>query len=171
MFIYWLNIIFIFINKMNKGEVDCLFVGSDHAGFQLKEELLVYFTRMYPSKVIINLGVFSEVNSDYPDIVKEFKKGLSKLKKTVDYDHPLAILIGATGIGMAIAANKIKPVRAAACNDIDSVFSAVLHNNINVLCIGKLSEHTMINVVEGFLKLEFENLPIHQQRIKKIHKI
>ena len=155
-----------------EGYFDCLFIGSDHHGFELKHQLFSYFQRMYPTKVLINLGSFNQGrNVDYPDIAKELKKSINKMKGHIDFDKPLGILIGSTGIGMTIAANKIKMVRAATCNTMEHIFSAVLYNNINVLCLGKVNYGEMIKIVESFLKLEFEHASIHTKCIKKIHKV
>jgi len=154
--------------------LDFLFLGSDHAGFQLKEELATYIKNMFPKTAIINLGCFEEVSNDYPDIILDFKKALKKMKTKVDFDKPIAIFICGTGIGMSIASNKIKKIRSAVCNDMDSIFAAKLHNNINVLCMGERvvkNSATSISILEAFLKLEFEKLPRHVRRLKKINKI
>jgi ribose 5-phosphate isomerase B len=155
------------------GYFECLFIGSDHNGHILKEQLLDYFQRMYPTKVIINIGTYN-INRfvDYPDIVKEYKKGINKMKTRLNFDNPLCILIGKTGIGMSIAANKIKTVRAAVCNTMNDIFSSKLYNNINTLCMGNNITYTeIIKIVESFLKLEFEHDKVHEKCIKKIHKV
>ena len=155
-------------------KIKVFFIGSDHAGYSLKEEILQYMLKMYPSIAVINLGCFSEVSCDYPDVVKDFKKQLNKIKKDVDYNSPIGLFVCGSGIGMTIAANKVKNIRAAVCNDLDTVFSAKLHNNINTLCLGSRvlkSEDDAIRILDAFLKLEFENIPRHVKRIQKLNKM
>ena len=155
-------------------EIKVFFIGSDHAGYELKEKLLQYMQKIHPLRAVINLGCFSEVNCDYPDIVKDFKKQINKIKKDINYDKPVGLFVCGSGIGMSIAANKVKNIRAAVCNDLETVFSAKLHNNINVLCLGARifkNETDAMRILDAFFKLEFENIPRHLKRIQKLNKM
>jgi RpiB/LacA/LacB family sugar-phosphate isomerase len=156
-------------NTVNQGgSYDFLFIGGDKYGKYLRDELLLYFNRMYPTKVLIDLGI----RELYPDIIKDFKKTLNKMKGHLDYNKRLGIFIGDSGIGMTMCANKIKPIRAAVCNNMNDIFTAVIHQNINVLCLGNsLNVSEMINIVESYMKLSFDELPIHVKCVNKITKI
>lgn len=151
-----------------EGGYDFLFIGCDNNGVKIKNQILEYFNRIYPNKVIIDLGV----KSLYPDIVKEFKKSVNKMKGNLDFNKKIAIFIGNSGIGMAMCANKLKQIRAAVCNNINDVFTSVVHHNMNVLCIGNsLNNSELINIVDSFIRLEFDNLPMHKTCVSNMCKI
>lgn len=155
-------------NIHQDGAYDFLFIGCDKYGTQIKSNILQYFSSMYPSKTIIDLGV----QEMYPDIIKEFKKNITKMRGHLDFNGKLGIFIGDSGIGMAMCANKIKPIRAAVCNNINDIFTSVVHHNINVLCLGnKLSSSELINIVESFMRIEFDNIPIHKACVTNTCKI
>jgi len=136
-------------------------IGSDHAGFKLKEELKIYITSL--NVEVKDFGCHSEDSVDYPDIAREV--ALSVVKGEVDR----GILICGTGIGMSIAANKIKGVRAAVGNELLSVRLAREHNNANVLTLGAriIGIEVAKEAVKVFLETQFLG-GRHQRRIEKI---
>jgi ribose 5-phosphate isomerase B len=151
-----------------EGAYDFLFIGCDKHGQQIKEQLLGYLSRMYPTKVIIDLGT----RDLYPNVVKEFKKSIGKMKGSLDFNNKIGILIGYSGMGMAMCVNKIKPIRAAVCNNINDIFTAVVHQNMNVLCLGNhLQSGELINIVDSYMRLEFDELPIHKTCVTNTGKI
>ena len=136
-------------------------IGSDHGGFKLKEELKKYFDEKgieYEDK-----GTFSEESVDYPDIAKAVAKDVSDKKADI------GILICRSGIGMSIAANKIRGIRAALCGDTYSARVSRAHNNANVLCLGErvIGEHLALDIVDVWLKAGFE-AGRHKRRVDMI---
>lgn len=146
----------------NSGKV--IIIGSDHAGYHIKTILKEILAQQY-NFTVIDKGVYSEEPSDYPDIA------LSVSKEVAEGKVERAILICATGIGMSIAANRIKGIRAAVChNKIAAIYSRK-HNNANILCIG--SRVNTIEEIKEILNLwlttDFEG-ERHSRRLNKIDK-
>ncbi len=103
-------------------------IGCDHAGFEYKEKLINYLASK--GHEIINVGTDSDESVDYPVYADKVCKCITeKLADT-------GILICGTGIGMSMAANKHKGIRAAVCGDLKSAEFTRLHNDANVLCMG-----------------------------------
>ncbi|HIU64612.1 MAG TPA: ribose 5-phosphate isomerase B [Candidatus Avacidaminococcus intestinavium] len=104
-------------------------IGSDHGGFHLKEHLKQYLTNQ--GVEVLDFGTFSEESVDYPDIAE-------KVGRAVAAGEPQrGILICGTGIGISIAANKIRGIRAALCADVFSALMSREHNDANILCLGE----------------------------------
>ena len=156
-------------NYMNQcGTYDFLFIGCDKDSEQLTNKLVDYFNRMYPTKVLINLGSYRL----YPDAVKVFKQTLNKMKGNVGFDGKLGIFLGHSGAGMAMCANKIKNIRAAVCNNINDVFGCVTQQNMNVLCLNNILDMSELShIVESFMRLEFQPVDIHIKNLDKINKM
>lgn len=140
-----------------------IIIGADHAGFQIKEKVKQFLQEK--KYAVIDAGTTSEESCDYPDIAKTVAQAVSKdaAKK--------GILICGTGIGMSIAANKYKNVRAAHVTSAYEAEMAKKHNNANILCLGARTteEKTIIECVERWLSSEFEGGK-HERRIGKIEK-
>lgn len=136
-------------------------LGSDHAGYELKESIREYL--LEKGIEFIDCGVYSESSADYPLMAKE------TCGKITDGKCDLAILCCGTGIGMAISANKIKGIRAASCSDYFSAKYTRLHNDANVLCLGgRIVGKGLANeLVEVFLASKFEG-GRHQRRVDLI---
>ncbi len=136
-------------------------IASDHAGIKLKEEIKSFLKQK--KHIVRDLGPYSEDSVDYPDFAKKTAR-LVSLKKI-----PKAILVCGSGIGMSIAANRFKGVRAAACESPYTAKMSRLHNDSNVLCIGAriLSEKKALNVVNIWLSTGFEG-GRHKRRVKKL---
>lgn len=105
-----------------------LFIGSDHGGYKAKE-LLIRALRE-EGHAITDVGTFNEDSVDYPDIAKTVGRAVAGGKAA------RGILLCGTGIGMSIAANKIRGIRAAVAWDVKTAVLAAEHNNANILCLG-----------------------------------
>ena len=105
-----------------------IFIASDHAGYNLKNSIITKFSK---TKKFIDLGPNSNSSVDYPDFAK-------KLSKRVSYNKgSFGILICGSGMGMAIAANKTKNIRAALCYSKKNTKLSRLHNNANIITLGE----------------------------------
>jgi ribose 5-phosphate isomerase B len=138
-----------------------IFISSDHAGYKLKELIKNYLSK---KKIkFVDLGPNNNKRVDYPD----FAHILAKKVKTKKYN--MGILICGSGIGMNIAANKHKNIRAAQCYNSESAKLSRLHNDANIITLGSrlLTKKNALNCVGVFLKTKFEG-GRHSKRIKKI---
>lgn len=104
-------------------------IGSDHGGFLLKEEIKSLLTEMQIE--FKDFGAYSADSVDYPDIAR----ALSLVVASGEFDR--GILLCGTGIGMSIAANKVKNIRAALVHDVFSAVATREHNDSNILCMGE----------------------------------
>lgn len=144
-----------------------IYIGSDHAGFPLKE-LLKDYLKSSECKIkdldVLDVGTFSEDSVDYPDIAKELS-----LKVLNGSDSALGILICGTGIGMSIVANKVAGIRAAHVTDSTQARFARLHNDANVLCLGQRITGLAVakDILDVFLSTSFEG-GRHANRVQKI---
>lgn len=136
-------------------------IGSDHTGFKLKNILIKYLVEK--GFVVFDTGTYDENSCDYPDYAKMVAVKVSN--KEFDF----GILIDASGIPSAIAANKIKGIRAATCYNVFSAKSSRAHNNSNVLVVGAraLGEETIKLIIDEWLSTNFEG-GRHQRRLDKI---
>ena len=132
-----------------------IFIASDHAGFELKEYLKNHFD-------LSDLGTYENSSCDYPVFAKKL---CSQMK-----ENDKGILICGTGIGMSIAANRFKNIRAALCFNEEMAALARQHNDANVLVLGAriISAETARNCVEKFLSTDFEG-GRHWRRVELIN--
>ena len=124
-------------------------IGSDHAGYQLKTAIVQYLQEKgYEYQ---DFGVYSAESVDYPD------QAAIVAKAVADGDFDQAIIICGTGIGVSIAANKIRGIRAALCHDVFSARMARAHNNSNVLALGArvVGPGLAEAIVEAYLGTDF----------------
>tara|TARA_B100000686_G_scaffold209095_1_gene216007 strand:- start:401 stop:850 length:450 start_codon:yes stop_codon:yes gene_type:complete len=144
--------------KINRGVI----LASDHAGYKLKEEVKKFLIRK--KKKVLDLGTKSAGSVDYPDYAHLLSKKIRKSK------NQLGILICGTGIGMSMAANKHKNIRAALCYNIKTTKLSREHNDANVMAIGARTtkKNTALKCVNTFLKTDFDGGLRHLRRIKKI---
>ncbi len=136
-------------------------IGSDHGGYELKEAIKKYLdAQNIPYK---DYGAFTPEAVDYPDIALPVAEAVTQKKAEK------GILCCGTGIGISIAANKVKGIRAACCSDCFSVKMTRKHNDANILCMGGrvVGQGLALMMVELFLNTEFEG-GRHQMRINKI---
>ncbi len=139
-------------------------LGADHAGFQAKESIKKYLESA--GYAVSDAGTWSEESVDYPDFAIEVARRVQQGQ------DELGILVCGTGIGMAIAANKIGGIRAAVAHDALTARMSREHNDANVLALGArvLSEHQIIEVAASFLSAEFAG-GRHQRRVDKISEL
>ena len=135
-----------------------IIIASDHAGFSLKENII---TELKKKKFKIkNLGTYNDVNSvDYPIFAQNLCKKINSKN--------IGILVCGSGIGMSIAANRHKGIRAALVNSVNASKLSRLHNNANVICIGSrlISKKIAIKSIMSFLVTKFEG-DRHLRRVK-----
>ncbi|KPJ49026.1 MAG: ribose 5-phosphate isomerase [Dehalococcoidia bacterium DG_22] len=136
-------------------------IGSDHRGFALKEALKELLGEL--GQEWVDFGCQGEEAVDYPDIARPLGEAV------VAGEYQRGILICGNGIGMSIAANKVKGVRAALCHDTFAGRLARQHNDANVLCLGAwcIGRGVAEEIVKVFLSEEFEG-GRHARRIEKI---
>ncbi|MFN3282882.1 MAG: ribose 5-phosphate isomerase B [Pseudothermotoga sp.] len=139
-------------------------LGSDHAGFKLKEALKGFL--ISKDFKVLDEGTYSEDSVDYPDFAKKVANDIKS--KNADF----GILVCGTGIGMSIAANRIKGIRAALCLFPEMARLARLHNDANVLVLpGRLISSELAQwITEVFLSERFEG-GRHEKRVKKIEEM
>jgi len=143
-----------------------VYIASDHAGFQAKEEIKIILQKLEHS--VIDLGPKNEIKKvDYPDFAKKVAS------RIIINTHSKGILICGSGTGMQIAANKIKKIRAAFCYDEYSAKMARLDNDANILTLrAREFDHKKYKkIIETFLNTEFSNEDRHKKRIEKIKKL
>jgi len=139
-------------------------IGTDHAAFELKNELVKYLTDK--GYLVSDEGTYSLDSCDYPDYAQKVAF------KVRDKISDKGILICGTGIGMSITANKVKDVRAALCFNEYMAEMSRLHNNANVLCLGArvLNKEQMIEIIDKWLTTEYEG-GRHDKRLVKINEL
>jgi ribose 5-phosphate isomerase B len=141
--------------------VNTIAMGSDHAGFAMKEKVRLYLEALgYP---IQDFGTFSEAPVDYPDFIHPLAGAVQRGQ------YGRGIIVCGSGNGVSIVANKYSGIRAALCWAPDLARMARLHNNANILALpGRyISEEDAIECVNLFLNTDFEG-GRHQMRIDKI---
>ena len=138
-------------------------IGCDHRGLNLKQFIIKLITEAGHSYE--DFGGYTTDSVDYPDIAKKVAEAVA----TGYFER--GILICDTGIGMSIAANKVKGIRAALCYDVFCAHRARQHNDANILCLGAGQEQDAVReIVEAFLTSEFEG-GRHLRRLNKIRDI
>jgi ribose 5-phosphate isomerase B len=135
-------------------------LGSDHGGFELKEAIKKVLDEM--NIQYNDFGTEENISCDYSDYAIQVSEAVAKK----DYDR--GILVCGTGIGMSIAANKVRGVRAALVSDMFTAKVTREHNDSNVLCLGgrTVGPQIALEIVRIWLKTEFEG-GRHQRRIDK----
>ena len=136
-------------------------LASDHAGFNLKEEIKKFLIKK--RKEVLDLGTKNAKSVDYPDYAHLLSRKMKNNK------NQLGILICGSGTGMSMAANKHKNIRAALCYDTKSAKLSRLHNNANVMTIGSrlIKKKVALNCVDTFINTNFD-CGRHIRRVKKI---
>ena len=139
-------------------------LASDHGGFQLKEDVKEYLKE--EGYEVVDYGTKNEESVDYP----EYAEKLSKAVVAGEVDRGIAIC--GTGIGISIACNKVKGVRAALCSETYSARMSMEHNNANILAMGGrvTGKDLALEIVSVWLNSEFEG-GRHQRRVDKISAI
>jgi len=138
-------------------------IGSDHAGFELKEDIKKYLAEN--GFEVRDSGAHDKGSCDYPDYALEVAESVAS------GESERGILICKTGIGMAIAANKVPGIRAALCKDEETAKLSRAHNDANVLALeGDMKHSDARGIVKVWLATDFTN-DRHSRRIGKIHDI
>ncbi len=137
-------------------------IGCDQGGFELKNHIIKHLEEL--GVEYHDYGVYSEESVDYPDCAKPVCEAV------ISGQCDRGILICGTGIGISIAANKYKGIRAALCSDVYSAKMAKEHNNAQIICLGGrvTGRELAFMIVDTWLNTEFAG-GRHQRRIDKIH--
>ncbi|MDH3300159.1 MAG: ribose 5-phosphate isomerase B [Acidimicrobiia bacterium] len=136
-------------------------VGSDHAGFELKQQLAEHIEAS--GHKVVDLGTHDSVSVDYPDY------GSAVGRAVVGGEVDLGVAVCGSGIGICIAANKVRGVRAATVHDVTSARLSREHNNANVMCVGQrfIGPQVALDAVDAFLAADFAG-GRHSRRVDKI---
>lgn len=143
-----------------------VYLGADHGGYSLKEELKKYLASL--GYEIEDMGAGNlDPNDDYTDFI------IPVAKKVASTGDSLGVVIGRSGNGEAIAANKINGIRAALCLNKTMAEKAKDHNNANILSLGAdyITSEEAKKIVQRFLDTPFSNEERHIRRLKKIEEI
>jgi len=142
-----------------------IYLGTDHAAFELKEELRKYLCRV--GYKVVDLGAFDDSPSDYPDFIIPAAESAA-----ASPGRAVAIVLGGSGIGECIAANKVCGVRAALVYDSYTARMSRQHNDANVLCLGARTKSGDISTAKRLVKIWLETPSSkdarHKRRIGKI---
>ena len=142
-------------------------IGSDHAGFELKQEVRKFIADL--GHEVLDVGAFKEDPSDdYPDFAEAVGTVLH------EKNAERGVLICGSGVGVSVAANKMPGIRAAMCHDTYSAHQGVEHDNMNVIVLGARIIGTALanEVVGAFLKAQFQsNEPRFVRRLNKVNAI
>ena len=137
-------------------------IGSDHAGFQLKNAMGDVIRSLGHS--VLDVGAFNENPSDYPDYAEAVGRAV------LDGRAERGVLICGSGVGVSVAANKIKGIRAGVCHDTYSGHQGVEHDSMNVLVMGSrvIGEKLAEDIVRAYLAAKFTNEARHVRRLAKV---
>ena len=141
-------------------------IGADHAGFDMKQDLIGFVEKL--GHTVHDVGTFEPGKpDDYPDyavlVAKDIRNGQAER----------GILVCGSGVGVSVAANKFKGIRAGLCHDHYSAHQGVEHDNMNVLVLGARIIGLMMaqDVTEAFLGAKFSGEQRHVRRLKKVEEI
>jgi ribose 5-phosphate isomerase B len=139
-----------------------LVVGSDHAGFPLKGELLLYLHEL--GHEVDDVGSFDPHPVDFPDIARKVAAAI------VSGKAERGLMVCGTGVGAAIGANKMKGIRAAVCHDVHSAHQCVEHDDVNVMCIGAQIVGAWLarDLIAAYLAARFSTEEEFRRRVAKL---
>lgn len=137
-------------------------IGSDHAGFELKQVIMKHLEER--NIEFKDYGTYSADSCDYAVYAEKTARAV------VSGECELGLLFCGTGVGISIAANKVKGIRACCCSDLFSAEMTRMHNNANMLCLGGrvITPEKAIELVDIFLDTPFSGEERHQRRIDQI---
>lgn len=140
-------------------------IASDHAGFAYKTKLIPVLREAGYQPV--DLGAFDESPSDYPDYAQKIALAIQQGQAT------RGIIICGSGVGVSIAANKFRGIKAGVCHDHYSAHQSVEHDDANVLCVGEriIGEQLLFEICLAFLEARFSQEARHIRRVSKINNI
>lgn len=140
-------------------------VGSDHAGFNLKKDLMHFLKKK--RYTVVDVGVYDQSPADYPDIALNVGVTIQQGRANK------AILICGSGVGASVAANKLKDIRASVCHDTYSARQGVEHDDMNVLCLGSrvVGVEVAKELAVAFLDATFSGSERHIRRLEKVKQL
>lgn len=140
-------------------------IGADHAGYALKQTIIQHLRRT--EHTVLDVGTDGPQPVDYPDYARAVGEAI------VRGDAERGILICGSGVGAAVAANKIPGIRAGQCHDTYSAHQGVEHDDMNVLCLGArvIGPELALELVDAFLGARFSGEERHRRRLAKIEEI
>jgi len=157
------------VNYMKKNLLPAVFLGTDHAGFALKNVIKEDLVRL--GYHVIDGGAFDDKPSDYPDFILPVAEAVADTT-TSSKTKTFGIVFGGSGIGECIAANKVKGVRAALVHDLYTAKKSREHNDANILCLGgrTVTKDAALakRIVRTWLTTPFSKDSRHVRRLKKI---
>ena len=138
-----------------------LAIASDHAGYHLKNYIVNNLKKEINFK---DFGTDSDESCDFPDFAKEV------CESVLNYESTRGLLICGSGVGMSIAANKFRGIRADNIVDVETAKQSVEHNDINVLCLGSknVNEKNVLDIIEIFLETKFIQKERYIRRISML---
>jgi RpiB/LacA/LacB family sugar-phosphate isomerase len=142
-----------------------LAVGSDHAGFELKQEMVKLLAGL--GHHVVDVGTHSLEAADYPDYARAVSR------EVIENRAERGFIICGSGVGACVAANKIKGIRAGTCHDTFSARQGVEDDDMNVLCLGAriIGIELAREIAKAFLAAKFSGLERHQRRLNKVLEI
>lgn len=142
-----------------------LVIGSDHAGFGLKASLVEHIRSL--GHEVHDVGSFDPEPVDFPDIAQLLTSMIRQGKAE------RGLMVCGTGVGAAIAANKVHGIRAAVCHDVHSAHQAVEHDDVNVMCLGAqiVGPWLAKDLISAYLSAEFSTAPEFRRRVKKLDQL
>lgn len=137
-------------------------LASDHAGYELKQKLLPFVNQL--GHETVDLGTDSTASVDYPDFAERLGRAVQEGRAE------RGVLVCGSGVGAAVAANKLNGVRAGLCHDTYSAHQGVEHDDINVLALGAriIGVELAKELVQAFLAAEFSGAERHRRRLAKV---
>ena len=137
-------------------------VGSDHAGFAMKRELIPFLQDL--GHEIDDVGSYDPAPVDFPDIARKVAAAI------VEGRSERGLMVCGTGVGAAIGANKMKGIRAAVCHDIHSAHQCVEHDDVNVMCIGAqiVGPWLARDLIAAYLAAQFSTREEFRRRVAKL---
>jgi len=137
-------------------------VGSDHAGFPIKAELLAFLRQQ--GHEVTDVGSFDPRPLDFPDIARQVAEAITSGRAE------RGLMVCGTGVGAAIGANKMKGIRAAVCHDVHSAHQCVEHDDVNVMCIGAqiVGPWLAKDLIAAYLNAKFSSEEQYRRRVAKL---
>lgn len=140
-----------------------LVIGSDHAGWMLKRDVLAHVVSLGHN--VTDIGSYDDQPVDFPDIAR------SLVAKILAGEADRGLMVCGTGVGASIAANKVKGIRAAVCHDVHSAHQCVEHDDVNVMCLGAqiVGPWLARDLISAFLAAQFSTDADLRRRVAKLH--
>ena len=139
-----------------------LVIGSDHAGWPLKQTVIDHIRKL--GHDVVDVGSYDDKPVDFPDIAR------AVAQKVTSGEAARGIMVCGTGVGASIAANKMKGIRAAVCHDVHSAHQCVEHDVVNVMCIGAqiVGPWLAKDLIAAYLGAKFSTSEEFRRRVAKL---